>query len=242
MPCGLFAVLVCMACGGGSGGTGGKASPPPPAGHNYTTQFSAAENPINEGGQWVNGEKTGLLWHDCRTTANFAFGTQPGTIVFDDSECLLNGTWGTRQQAQATVRIVASDNTPIEEVEIRLRSSITANSSTGYEVNCSVKAGNPYMQIVRWDGGLGSFTPLNSASVGCADGDVLKAIVTGSGTSTVITGFKNGVQQLTTTDSGCSAAWCSLPGQPGIGFYIQSGSSATNSDFGFSSFSATDQF
>ena len=34
----------------------------------YTTNFSGAENPISEGGRWLNGQTDGLDWTDVRTT------------------------------------------------------------------------------------------------------------------------------------------------------------------------------
>lgn len=229
---GLILSLVGLAaCGGGSEN---RKSSSPPSGSSgaYKTQFPSAENPISEGGRWINGATEGVLWHNCRTTTNFAFGTQPATANFDDSICLLTGAWGNDQQAQATVRIVASDATQFEEVELRLRSAIATSSSTGYEINCSVKSGNPYMQIVRWNGGLGDFTLLDSRPVGCSNGDELKATIRGN----AITAFKNGTAVFSATDSTYTN------GAPGMGFYIQNGDSSTNSDFGFSSFSATDQF
>jgi hypothetical protein len=198
----------------------------------YSTNFPATENPLSEGGQWINGAAAGIDWKNCQSTPGFAFGTQTGggTSVYDDSTCLVSGTWGPNQTGQAKVRIVGSDGTRSEEVEIRLRSSISGHSNTGYEINCSVKSGNPYMQIVRWNGRLGSFTLLDSRSVGCANGDVLKADVVG----TKITAYKNGVAICSANDSTFSN------GQPGMGFFIHDFSLPTNANFGFSSFTATD--
>jgi hypothetical protein len=199
----------------------------------YKTTFPATENPISENGNWVNGGALGLDWHDCRTTGGnpgFAFGTQPGTVKFDDSACTLTGSWGPNQTAQGTVHIPASDATQFEEVEVHLRTTIAAHKITGYEINCSVKTNNKYLQIVRWNGALGAFTLLNSTGIGCVDGDILKATISGS----TITAYKNGVQVLQATDSTYTN------GAPGMGFYIESGSSITNSDFGFSAFNADD--
>jgi len=44
----------------------------------YATTFSRAENPISEGGQWLNGQTDGIDWTDIRTTPGFAFGTEIG--------------------------------------------------------------------------------------------------------------------------------------------------------------------
>lgn len=197
----------------------------------YTSNFTNTENPLSEAGVWINGGTLGLKWHDCRSTPGFAFGTQPATIKYDDSTCLLSGTWGPNQTAQITIHTVsAGAHASFEEAEVRLRSTITANNSTGYEINCSVEPGNPYMQIVRWNGPLGSFTQLNGSSVGCGNGDVLKATIVGN----TITAYKNGNVVTTATDSTYAT------GLPGMGFYIESGSNTANNDFGASSITVTD--
>ncbi len=196
----------------------------------YSTNFAGTENPLSESGVWINGGSAGLDWRDCRKTPGLAFGTQPATINYDDSTCVLTGSWGPDQTAQATVSVVRSDNTQFEEVEVRLHTTVSAHSITGYEINCSVKPGNPYMQIVRWNGALGSFTMLNGTGVGCVNGDVLK----GANVGGMITAYKNGVAMFSVTDSTYTG------GAPGMGFYIQGGSSSTNSNFGFSAYSASD--
>ncbi len=200
------------------------------SGNSYTTNFPLTENPISEGGKWINGKVTGLDWANVRTTPGFAFGTQTDTVDYDDSTAILAGTWGANQMAQAQIHVVSQDSNIFEEVEIRLRTSISAHSITGYEINCSVVPSNPYNQIVRWNGPLGSFTQLNGGSTGCADGDVLEATIVGN----TITSYKNGVQLLQWTESTFSS------GSPGMGFYIQGGSASQESDYGFSNFTASD--
>src|SRR5258706_15010748 len=114
----------------------------PPGTHGpYTTTFSRAENPISEGGKWLNGQTDGLDWTDVRTTPGFAFGTEiggnkPDPQKYDDSTALLKGNWGPNQTGQTTVRSVKpqQDGKVWEGVEIRLRSSISSHNFTGYEV------------------------------------------------------------------------------------------------------------
>ena len=120
---------------------------------------SATENPISEGGNWTNGKADGVDWGDVRTTPGLAFGTNAGN--FADSTAILDGSWGPDQMAQATVHSVNQNDNYYEEVELRLRSTITPHNNTGYEINfrCS-KTGNAYSQIVRWNGALGDFTYL----------------------------------------------------------------------------------
>jgi hypothetical protein len=122
-----------------------------------------------------------------------------------------------------------------EEVELRLRSSLSAHRATGYEINfrCS-KTSNAYTQIVRWNGPLGSFTQLNGnggAQYGVKDGDVIKATIVGN----VITAYLNGVQVDQVTDNTFTS------GNPGMGFYVQGISGASvNANYGFTTFMATD--
>ncbi len=198
----------------------------------YRTSFPLAENPISEGGKWINGQTAGLDWANVRTTPGFAFGVEAGTIKYDDSTALLTGDWGPDQTVQAKVRTKNQSDSIYEEVELRLRSSLSAHKATGYEVlfRCS-KTSKAYAEIVRWDGPLGKFTYLRHVDgVGVADGDVVKATIAGN----AITGYINGVPVLRATDSTYSS------GNPGMGFYLE-GTTGVNADYGFTEFMATDE-
>lgn len=211
----------------------------------YSTSFVGTENPISESGNWVNGGTVGIDWTNVRKTPGFAFGTQPGTDPCSagngctDSTAIISGPWGADQTVQATALVPnASTSTSVnEEIELRLRTNITAHSITGYEIICSVIANSTsgnYIQIIKWLGPLGSFTSLNGFTGHCVTGDVFKATVTGTA-STVITVFKNGVTIGSATDS--SSPWTS--GAPGVGFFLI-GTTGVNANYGFSDFTATD--
>lgn len=209
----------------------------------YTSSFPNTENPISQGGLWVGGQSAGgNLWGNIQTTLGFAFGvTQP--TQFGDPTAILTGTWGANQSVSATVKIVSAQNNT-HEVEVRLRTTISANSITGYEVYCSTKSGDPYCHIARWNGPNGSYCNIESSTplIYLADGDVLTGMVSGTNPVT-ITGYKNGVQILQAQDRGghCSPGGPGGPftsGNPGIGFY-DGGDNYWNT-FGFSSFSTTD--
>lgn len=204
-----------------------SASPRP-----YTTAFPLTENPISEGGNWINGKTDGIDWGDVQTTPGLAFGTNSGGYA--DSTALLSGTWGPNQMAQATVHSVNQTDSLYEEVELRLRSTISAHSNTGYEINfrCS-KTGNAYSQVVRWNGPLGNFTYLMSnggAQYGVANNDVVKATMIGN----VITVYINGVQIGQVTDNTYTS------GSPGMGFYLD-GATGINANYGFTTFLASDE-
>jgi hypothetical protein len=204
----------------------------------YTTNFAHAENPISEGGKWINGKKDGIDWADVRTTPGFAFGTEiggnrPERQKYDDSTALLTGMWGPNQTAQATVDRVNKDNDDIyQEVELRLRSALSPHNATGYEVmfRCS-KSPKAYCNIARWDGILGAWMMLkesHGSQYGVANGDVVKASISGD----AITVYINGVQVVQTRD------YLFTSGSPGIGFYLEK-ATGVNDQCGFSSFMAT---
>ena len=197
----------------------------------YTTDFPLTENPISEGGHWINGLTNGIDWADVATTPGRAFGTQTGIGPnFADSTALLTGSWGPTQTVQAVVYIASADSTTFEEVELRLRSSLSAHSCTGYEVLFSVNPSNPYCQIVRWNGPFGSFTLLDArVSPVVHNGDVVKATAVGS----TITCYINNTAIFSVNDTTYPS------GNPGMGFYLQDGLGPPL-NYGFSSYTASD--
>ena len=217
------------------------AAPAPAALHGpYSTTFRHAENPLSEGGKWSNGHADGLDWADVQTIPGLAFGTEiggsrPEPQKYDDSTALLKGTWGPNQTVQATVYSVHpnQDDKVWEEVEIRLRSSITPHRCTGYEImfRCS-KIPQAYCNVARWEGPLGKFTYLKQmggSKYGVKTGDVVKASMIGN----ILTVYINGERIFQLTDDKFPT------GNPGMGFFLD-GATDVNRDFGFSSFMATD--
>jgi hypothetical protein len=203
----------------------------------YTTQFPFAENPISEHGNWT---VSGGDFANVRTTPGLAFGTQTGRKTspgkYDDSTALLTGNWGPDQFVQIVVHYSgAPTDLDYDEVEIRLRSVISAKSNTGYEINCRV--GRPgmdgYIQVGKINGPIGdfpaSFDEKHGIDYACHDGDVITGTIIGK----TLSAYINGRQVLQATDSTFAA------GAPGIGFYHEK-TQAQNSDFGISSVTASD--
>jgi hypothetical protein len=128
-------------------------------------------------------------------------------------------------------------NQDYDEVEIRLRGTLGKNWDRTYNINCRVgtPSGNSYIQLGRANGLPDDFTPpiaeLHGSGAACQNGDVVTGTVVGS----VITAYINGKKALQATDSVIAS------GAPGFGFFHQ-GTHGKNSDFGISSFSASDQF
>src|SRR6516162_8184294 len=81
---------------------------------------------------------------------------------------------GANQQVQATVKVRgAYGRACCKEVELLIRMTITRNSITGYELNCSVVPAGPYLTLVRWNGPLNNFTYLVRNATTCVNSDVL---------------------------------------------------------------------
>jgi hypothetical protein len=145
-----------------------------------------------------------------------------GAPPYNDSTAILAGTWASNQTAQGTVHAVNQSSAFQEEVELRLRTTITPHSITGYEFDYRVTSdGSQYIVIVRWNGPQNSFCYLYSGGCttdpslatikgpGLHNGDVVMATAVGNTLSLYI----NGVRYLQVTDSTYTS------GSPGIGFW-----------------------
>ena len=201
-------------------------------GRTYSTNFPLTESPISESDNWINGSKEGLDWGYISTTAGQTH-THPGTAPYADATALLTGKWGPDQMVLAIVGNIenaCNSDTCYPEVELRLRSTLSAHLCNGYEIAFSLKPnGRAYLIIVRWNGPLGDFTYLfnqSGSQYQAKTGDIVKATVVGN----VISAYKNGVLIGQATDKIFSS------GNPGMGFNEQT----YNGDYGFSSVTASD--
>lgn len=200
----------------------------------YSTSFQADESAISEAGLWINGRAVGIDWKDVSTRSGLAFGNDSsGHPHYDDPTAIVSGIWGPDQIVQAKVRTVNQNSNHVyEEVEIRLRTTISSHLNAGYEINfrCT-HDGTQYVEIVRWNGRLGDFTYLRQVNggPGLYDGDVVRASMIGD----VITAFINEVQVARASDTTFTQ------GNPGMGFYLD-GKAGLNADYGFTFFSASD--
>jgi hypothetical protein len=191
----------------------------------YSTRFQVNEDPISESGKWINGAKDGIDWYNVITKNGVAYGAvSKGN--YTDPTALLTGAWGTNQTVKAKVFSRNQTEKYYQEVEIRLRSTLTRQRCTGYEVfwRC-LKTPAAYAEIVRWNGKVGDWTSLQKHTgpqYGVKDGDLVEATVVGN----VIKGYINGVEVISAKDDTYKA------GNPGMGFNYGVGES--NSDFGFS--------
>jgi len=138
--------------------------------------------------------------------------------------------------ARATVYTVNQTQAIAEEVELRLRTTITEHHITGYEFLYRVTAdGSQYLGIVRWNGPLNDFTSLTDESCsktgpGLRNGDSVMATAIG----TTLTLYINGKPYCQANDRRF------MNGSPGIGFWNWGGTMKDNHNYGFTSFQASD--
>lgn len=209
--------------------------PRPPSSLIYSTNFSATENPISEGGKWINGGDVGLDWQNVQTLVgtsgkpNRAYGTGESPGPYTDNIACLPG-FPANQRARATIyREVGYTPSSTHEVELLLRFQITPHNARGYEVDFSF--GGSLVQVFCWHGDQGDVFPELTGSGpgpgGLVTGDEVWADMIGN----VITVYKNGSLIWTVTDSQIAT------GNPGMGYFLRPGGTLEN--FCFSQFSAT---
>jgi hypothetical protein len=199
----------------------------PAGGSSYTTSFPLTENPISEGGMWINGGAVGLDWNNVRTESGYAHGSVLVAYPsrYSDDIAHLNPAFvavAANQYAQGTV-YRAAGYAPAgsgHEIELLLRFQITPHSARGYEV---LWGHSGYLAIVRWNGPVSDYTPLldtGDPGIGApVDGDVLRAEIIGS----VIKVYKNGSLVATGPSN---TTW--TDGQPGMGFWPVDSSTPQN--------------
>ena len=161
-------------------------------------------------------------------------GTNTGIYKFNDSFAHLS-RFPPDQEAWGEARITRPNASSNQELEILLRFTSVPHRTTGYEcfARCLTSASS-YVQIVRWDGPLGKFTYLadmRGTNYGLNNGDIVRASIVGN----VITVYINGVEKARVTDDTFKT------GNPGIGEFLACDTGqgiGSNSDFGFSSFTA----
>jgi hypothetical protein len=203
----------------------------PSSGSTYSTSFGATENPLSEGGRWINGGTVGLDWTNVQTTPGKAFATTlHNSSTYRDNIAHLAATFNANQQVSATIyRANGYSPSILDEIELLLRFQITAHSARGYEVMW--EANGRYMAIAQWNGSYGNFAAMNftNSPPTPRDGDVLTAKIVGN----TITVYVNG--SLVLSDSTAST-W--NDGHPGIGFNPVTPGSTLGS-YGWKNFTAT---
>lgn len=209
----------------------GRAQSPAAAGGDFSTNFPATENPLSQGGIWLNGGTDGLDWTDCQTASGLLGATsiESAPPPYNDSTACLKTAYrafNARQFAQGVIHR-ASGYTTGHEALLLLRWSISAHVARGYELYWSTNGG---LTIVRWNGPVNDFNAIATTSPGlAANGDTVRFEADGSNLAAKI----NGSTVLTISDS----AWAT--GQPGLGNNPY-GAGSDFFSYGWSSYTAGD--
>jgi hypothetical protein len=208
----------------------------PRTSRNYSTTFGMDEYPIRDHDHWINGGSVGLDWADASVASGLAIGHQSGPSG-TDATAILRGTWRPDQQASARVFFRHPKEECFQELELRLRSTVSAHVNSGYEVTFRAsRTDQAYIIIARWNGPVGNYTFLftkGGPEYRIRTGDVIAASIVGD----TITAYRNGVAVARASDT------TFVTGSPGMGFNLLShipGCAGTNRDYGFTSFAATD--
>lgn len=215
----------------------------------FFTNFLANEAPISESSKWLNGLADASDWMDVDTT-NAVDGVHRAVghdVVsgFNDPTAILKPsfrTFGNDQYVEGVIYKQAGyvPTGTYHEAELRLRTTLTAHSISGYEVlfayNDPAIKSDGYA-VVKWRGGLGAFDTIIDQDghivPPIADGDVFRVELRG----TVMKVFQNGVQLDTDIDLTVAGSLTVIAsGNPGVGYFPQTAGGA--SKFGWRSFKA----
>jgi hypothetical protein len=201
----------------------------------FFTTFSetADENPLSQGGLWINGETDGLDWRDFQISGGNAcaadFSTT-GPPPYNDAIAILKPSafaCNSDQFAEIVVHRGAGYNpgSGTHEHGLFLRFTLEANLAQGYEVYLNW-SGN--FAIVRWNGLVNDWDTLSAIGPGPADpqdGDVFRFEAEG----TELRVYQNGGLIKTANDATFTS------GQPGLQSYV-SGSNKVLANYGSQSF------
>jgi hypothetical protein len=208
------------------------------------TNFPATENPISQGSIWTPGStfSAGAATKTNIQTAGKAYSTMvsfDGTN-FDDSLACLSG-FGANHEVTCTIANSGGFSGFSLELEILLRSDITAAHVFQYEVDCVFGALG--IDLVRWDMTIASpnsntnlraripnETPFNN-------GDQVYASIVGTLITVKYRTPPAAFATLFTYDTVSDATKYSS-GNPGIGAWNQTGSAANQSKFAWADFLA----
>jgi hypothetical protein len=201
------------------------------AANTFSTTFSGTnESPLSEGGNWARAANS---WQSMRVQNGVAKPTAFNESTTDDNYSLCQVVAPTDAEVIATVFIANGANA---EFELLLRMSDSAGNpgtAAGYEY---LYNSDSSVQLVRWNGTLGSFTPfdtfLNSSRPTLLNGDQLRATVIGN----QVSGYHRRPPTSTWTLIAQGTDNTFSTGKCGIGNFVHQANAALD-DIGFTDFS-----
>ncbi len=175
----------------------------------YVTDFPLEEDPISENGAW---SAIANPWLRIRTTGGVA---KPDAYVtgYNDNYAILSGF---APDVQITATVFIEGDAPFGEILLLARMAHTETTNRGYEF---LYDGDGSVQLMRWNGGEGDFTPMGGEQLNpgpLQDFDQLRMRVVGD-TITIFHRREPGdwVQIGETVDDTFA------DGEPGMGFFVR---------------------
>lgn len=192
----------------------------------YATAFSSTENPLNEGGVWINGSivqgGTNLTLTDMQSGGGLGYGTQSSGGV-DDSIALCNAyTSAANQKVSGILRCpslaVMNAATSAHEILIVLRGTFTSTNFAMAVATLGYTSTGRYFQCSANTAGWTGVNEFDLASAGGWSGD--PGFTDGMAYSFEVTGqtykfILNGSTLINVADSGSRLT----SGRPGVGAF-----------------------
>jgi hypothetical protein len=175
----------------------------------YCTDFPLQEDPISEAGAW---SAISSPWLRVRTLDGIA---KPDAYVsgYNDNYARLSG-FGPDVEITATVYI--ADGAPLGELLLLARMDDTETTNRGYEF---LYDGDGSVQLMRWNGDFGDFTPMGGESANpgpLQDLDQLRLRIEGS---TITAYHRRPPADFVEIGQTIDDTWAD--GQPGMGFFVR---------------------
>ncbi|MBK6922809.1 MAG: hypothetical protein IPH07_35810 [Deltaproteobacteria bacterium] len=175
----------------------------------YMTDFPLAEDPISEGGAWT---AISSPWLRIRTGDGLA---QADAYVsgYNDNYAHLQG-FGPDVEITATVYVAGPP--PYGEILLLARMADTATENRGYEYLYDADGS---VQLMRWNGGFGDFTPMGGESFNpgpLQDFDQLRLRVQGN---TITASHRRPPDDWVEVGQSVDDTWAD--GEPGMGFFVR---------------------
>jgi hypothetical protein len=226
---------------------------PPSEFASYSTNFDGTENPLSEGGVWLNaGGAVAQYWQPMRKAGGRIFGTNFATeyqdcvAIIDPNVIPFGGNHVVRGKFHITGGYSAPDFT--HESQLLLRGAFGNNFIRGYEILFQLGASKP--TIAKWygAGGGGFFAQLANTSesdLGFQHGDIAIAQISGTSPALIEVFRDRGGTILpwaTASDNGSvlGGAPVEASGQPGVAAFTRDDVDMQLDGFGWDSYEASD--
>lgn len=189
----------------------------------YYSTFPADEDPISEGGIWLNGNVDSGGSHQAMETANGRCFTSVNQTDFDDAICLYNGnspTIGNDHQVTATAYVAPgyTGGSGSHELILVTRGQILGTNNIPY-YEWLISLGNSFSQVMHQSGPEAGYTNIREPELdhSPADGDVFRFRAVGSGASLVLTFWQNDILIDSFTPT---SAYRHNTGKPGLSAFV----------------------